>query len=219
MEFIEAPAFTRHIAEYLDDESYAALQNELAENPEAGDVMPGTGGFRKVRWADPRRGKGRRGGLRVIYYYFLSDLQILLVTIYGKDEAADLTPSEKRALKNAIAAELDSREARRSLQQSRTRRKSYWQSEAVRRNDGRHCRDEGPSRRKLTLRTYNVEPAKAFKVDSRLIKETRSASTVARRLRPKLHINERTLENGTGRPSRTRRRLPYCCWSAVIPTP
>jgi|BarGraIncu00222A_1022003.scaffolds.fasta_scaffold50292_2 mRNA-degrading endonuclease RelE of RelBE toxin-antitoxin system len=124
MEFIEAPAFTRHIAEYLDDESYSALQNELADNPEAGDVMPGTGGFRKVRWADPRRGKGRRGGLRVIYYYFLSDFQILLVTVYGKDEAADLSPSEKRALKNAIAAELSSREARRSARQSRTRRKS-----------------------------------------------------------------------------------------------
>jgi len=114
MEFIEAPAFTRHIAEYLDDESYAALQNELAENPEAGDVMPGTGGFRKVRWADPRRGKGRRGGLRVIYYYFLSDFQILLVTIYGKDEATDLTPSEKKALKSAIAAELESRASRQS---------------------------------------------------------------------------------------------------------
>ena len=124
MEFIEAPAFTRHIAEYLDDESYSALQNELADNPEAGDVMPGTGGFRKVRWADPRRGKGRRGGLRVIYYYFLSDFQILLVTVYGKDEAADLSPSEKRALKNAIAAELGSREARRSVRQSRPRRKS-----------------------------------------------------------------------------------------------
>ncbi len=124
MEFIEAPAFTRHIAEYLDDESYAALQNELAENPEAGDVMPGTGGFRKVRWADPRRGKGRRGGLRVIYYYFLSDFQILLVTIYGKDEAADLTPSEKKALKDTAAVELDARKVRRSVRQSRPRRKS-----------------------------------------------------------------------------------------------
>ena len=124
MEFIEAPAFTRHIAEYLDDESYAALQDGLAENPEAGDVMPGTGGFRKVRWADPRRGKGRRGGLRVIYYYFLSDFQILLVTIYGKDEATDLTPSEKRALKNTIAAELNVPKVRRSARQSHTRRKN-----------------------------------------------------------------------------------------------
>ena len=124
MEFIEAPAFTRHIADYLDDDDYRALQNLLAENPEAGDVMPGTGGFRKLRWADPRRGKGRRGGLRVIYYYLLSDSQILLVTIYDKDEAADLTPAEKKALKTAIAEELHGRESRRSLQQLRGRRKS-----------------------------------------------------------------------------------------------
>ena len=123
MEFIEAPAFTRHVAEYLDDDAYLALQNELAEDPEAGDLMPGTGGFRKLRWADSRRGKGRRGGLRVIYYYFLSDQQIWLITIYDKDEATDLTPSEKRALKIAIAAELDSREARRSAREMLQRRK------------------------------------------------------------------------------------------------
>jgi putative transcriptional regulator len=66
MEFIEAPAFTRHIHEYLDDDSYRSLQEELAANPTLGNVMPGTGGFRKMRWGDPRRGKGRRGGLRVI---------------------------------------------------------------------------------------------------------------------------------------------------------
>lgn len=64
MVFIEAPAFTRYVSEYLDDEQDRALQNELAENPELGDMMPGTGGFRKFRWADARRGKGRRGGLR-----------------------------------------------------------------------------------------------------------------------------------------------------------
>ncbi len=123
MEFIEAPAFTRQVAEYLDDDAYLVLQNALAENPAAGDLMPGTGGFRKIRWGDPRRGKGRRGGLRVIYYYFLSDQQIWLITIYGKDEAADLTQSEKRALKNAIAAELDSRASRRPVQREYSRRK------------------------------------------------------------------------------------------------
>ena len=89
MVFIEATAFSRYVSEYLDDEQYRVLQNELADNPEAGDVMPGTGGFRKVRWADPRRGKGRRGGLRIIYNYFLSDQQIWLVTLYDKDEAKD----------------------------------------------------------------------------------------------------------------------------------
>jgi hypothetical protein len=54
MEFIEAPAFARHIHEYLDDERYGMLQERLAANPRAGDVMPGTGRFRKMRWADPR---------------------------------------------------------------------------------------------------------------------------------------------------------------------
>jgi mRNA-degrading endonuclease RelE of RelBE toxin-antitoxin system len=70
MEFIETPAFTRHVSDYLAEDQYRQLQNELAGNPERGDLMPGTGGFRKLRWADPRRGKGRRGGLRIIYYYF-----------------------------------------------------------------------------------------------------------------------------------------------------
>ena len=86
--------------------------------------MPGAGGFRKLRWADPRRGKGRRGGLRVIYYYFLSDWQIWLVAIYDKNQAQDLTPAEKRALKDAIADELDARKARQSAPESRTRRRT-----------------------------------------------------------------------------------------------
>jgi hypothetical protein len=73
MEFVEAPAFTRHVSDYLGDDEYQALQNQLAANPEVGDLMPGTGGFRKLRWTDPRRRKGKRGGLRIIYYYFFSD--------------------------------------------------------------------------------------------------------------------------------------------------
>lgn len=123
MEFIEAPAFTRCVSEYLDAEVYRELQNDLASNPELGDLMPGTGGFRKIRWADARRGKGRRGGLRIIYYYFLSDQQIWLMTLYDKDEAADLTPKEKRALKGAIDAELKAREAKRAASQQKGRRR------------------------------------------------------------------------------------------------
>ena len=72
------------------------------------------GGFRKLRWADPRRGKGRRGGLRVIYYYFPDAQQIWLMTLYGKDEAADLRPEEKRALKAAIEAEFQARRLART---------------------------------------------------------------------------------------------------------
>jgi hypothetical protein len=113
MEFLEAPAFTRYLREYFDDESYRELQEHLAANPCAGDVMPRTGGFRKIRWADPRRGKGRRGGLRIIYFYFESEQQIWLMTLYGKDEAADLTPKEKKLLKAALEGEVKARAHRR----------------------------------------------------------------------------------------------------------
>ena len=113
MEFIEAPAFTRHVSEYLPDDDYRELQARLGANPEVGDLMPGTGGFRKVRWADARRGKGRRGGLRVIYYHFKSDSQIWLLTIYDKSEASDLTAGEKKALKAASENEAEMRARRR----------------------------------------------------------------------------------------------------------
>lgn len=113
MEFIEAPAFSKHVSDYLNDDEYRSLQAELADDPEAGDIMPGTGGFRKARWADVRRGKGRRGGLRIVYYYFRSDHQIWLMTLYDKDEASDLTIKEKNALKAAIQRELAARASRR----------------------------------------------------------------------------------------------------------
>src|SRR6267143_2206595 len=113
MEFIEAPAFTHHLARYLDDEQYRRLQATLSTTPELGDVMPGTGGFRKLRWADVRRGKGRRGGLRIIYYHLKFDRQIWLMTLYDKGEASDLTAKEKKALKASIENELAARAARR----------------------------------------------------------------------------------------------------------
>lgn len=87
MEFVEAPAFTKFVQNYLKDDEYAALQRYLERDPQAGDLIPDTGGLRKLRWRDRNRGKGTRGGLRVIYYYFLSDLQIWLLTIYDKNEA------------------------------------------------------------------------------------------------------------------------------------
>src|SRR5215471_2324262 len=90
--------------------------------PELGDVMPGTGGFRKLRWADPKRGKGRRGGLRVIYYYFPGEQQIWLMTLYDKDEAPDLTPKEKHALKSAIETELRPRQSAKRAKQRKSKR-------------------------------------------------------------------------------------------------
>jgi putative transcriptional regulator len=122
MEFIETPAFTRYFSSYLNDDEYRELQNRLAAGPELGDLMPGTGGFRKLRWADPRRGKGRRGGLRVIYYYFPGEQQIWLMTLYGKDEASDLTAKQRQALKNAIEIELRARQAAKLAKQRKPRR-------------------------------------------------------------------------------------------------
>ena len=107
--FLETPLFTRLLRDYLTDDSYRELQRALMENPEMGNLMPGTGGFRKVRWQDARRGKGKRGGLRIIYYYLTADHQIWFFTLYGKDEAADLTTEEKKVLKKAIQAELGAR--------------------------------------------------------------------------------------------------------------
>jgi mRNA-degrading endonuclease RelE of RelBE toxin-antitoxin system len=108
--FVEMPAFIRHRSDYLDDEGLRALQNALLENPEAGDVIEGTGGLRKVRHADPRRGKGKRSGLRVIYYWWDSRRQIWLFTLYDKDELDDLSAKEKKALKDMLKRELEARQ-------------------------------------------------------------------------------------------------------------
>jgi hypothetical protein len=121
VEFIEAPAFTRCLSDYLSDDRFRELQDRLGANPELGDVMPGTGGFRKLRWADARRGKGRRGGLRIIYYYFKPDSQIWLMTLYDKDEALDLTAREKKALKAWVANEFETRAARAERRQHKGR--------------------------------------------------------------------------------------------------
>lgn len=98
MVFIESSNFTRSIDEYLTDESYREFQLALILNPVAGKVMPGCGGLRKIRYTDPRRGKGKRGGLRIIYLFIPEQEWIFLLDIYGKDEKDDLSREEKRVL-------------------------------------------------------------------------------------------------------------------------
>jgi hypothetical protein len=112
LQFVEAPAFSRYREDYLDDEGFRKLQQALAGNPEEGDLVPGAGGIRKLRWKDSRRGKGKRGGLRIIYYCFLSDEEIWLLTLYGKDEASDLKKDEKAQLKRALEVERAARKRR-----------------------------------------------------------------------------------------------------------
>ena len=108
--FVELHAFARHRADYLDDDGFRGLQAAMMANPQAGDVIEGTGGLRKLRHADPRRGKGKRGGLRVIYYWWDGGPQFWLFTLYDKDEMADLTPAECKALKHLLKTELEARQ-------------------------------------------------------------------------------------------------------------
>lgn len=107
--FIELPAFARFRADYLDDDGFRGLQRSMLMNPEAGDVIEGTGGLRKLRYGDPRRGKGKRGGLRVIYYWWDGGGQFWLFTLYDKDEMENLSADEKKALKRMLKAELEAR--------------------------------------------------------------------------------------------------------------
>jgi len=79
------------------------------QSPEAGDVIEGTGGLRKIRYADEKRGKGKRGGLRVIYYWWGSGQQFWLFTLFNKNEMDDLTSEQRKILKDLLKHELDAR--------------------------------------------------------------------------------------------------------------
>ena len=105
--FVELPPFERIRKDFMDDDAYRQLQQELMDNPEMGDVVEGTGGLRKLRQPDPRRGKGKRGGLRVIYYWWSGGDQFWLFTVYDKDQADDLTPAQRKVLKQLLKTELE----------------------------------------------------------------------------------------------------------------
>lgn len=100
MIFIEAPTFSRLIHRYLSDDEYAALQWALVLRPEAGAIIPGSGGIRKLRWA--AKGRGKRGGLRVIYYWRNREGEIVLLTLYAKNEAENIPLDVLRELRKEI---------------------------------------------------------------------------------------------------------------------
>lgn len=93
--FIELPAFSRYQAEYLDDDAFLALQHAMMKHSAAGGVIEGTGGMRKLRHGDSRRGKGKRGGQRVIYYWWDGGSQFWLFTLFDKDEMNDFSTKAK----------------------------------------------------------------------------------------------------------------------------
>ena len=90
---VEFPAFLNQVGKSIEFGERDALIEYLALNPEAGAEIPGTGGIRKLRWAG--KGKGKRGGLRVIYYFYNDTAPVFLLTVYGKGEQENLTPEQK----------------------------------------------------------------------------------------------------------------------------
>lgn len=97
--FVEVSQFTEWIYEHLTERNYASFQQLLMIAPDAGDVMPGCGGLRKVRTVEAKRNKGKRGGARIIYLHVPRASRFYLLDVYGKDEKDDLTPKEKKHLR------------------------------------------------------------------------------------------------------------------------
>ena len=98
--FTEHPVFTRRITELLTDEEYREFQTDLAANPEAGDVIPGLSGLRKVRLALP--GRGKRGAARVLYLLFVRAETVFLLYVFTKGEFEDLPPDKRRVMKRLV---------------------------------------------------------------------------------------------------------------------
>jgi mRNA-degrading endonuclease RelE of RelBE toxin-antitoxin system len=104
MRVIETPEFTRRLRALLTDEEYRQLQVALCLRPEQGALVPGGGGLRKIRWA--KRGKGKRGGLRILYYWNPTEEIVYMLFIFPKAEREDLTPAQVKALGRLIKEEL-----------------------------------------------------------------------------------------------------------------
>jgi mRNA-degrading endonuclease RelE of RelBE toxin-antitoxin system len=98
--FIELAPFAAVRDKYLDDQEFAALQQYLVEHPDAGEVIPRSGGCRKLRWG--ATGRGKRGGMRVIYFLRLASGQIVLVTIYAKNVRENIDPRLLKRLKEGF---------------------------------------------------------------------------------------------------------------------
>ncbi|OKY76342.1 MAG: hypothetical protein BM485_03635 [Desulfobulbaceae bacterium DB1] len=103
MIIVETPIFTKQLLSALSDEEYRQFQNMLLERPDAGKIIPGSGGLRKLRWA--AEGRGKRGGLRVIYYWFTAKGTIILLFIYPKNMQDNLTPDQLKQLRMIVEEE------------------------------------------------------------------------------------------------------------------
>lgn len=107
MVIIETPIFTKQLLSTLSDEEYRLFQATQLERPDAGKVIPGGGGLRKLRWS--AEGRGKRGGVRMIYYWFTSRGTILLLFMYPKNVQDDLTQDQLKQLRKIIEEEYHER--------------------------------------------------------------------------------------------------------------
>jgi hypothetical protein len=101
--FRETPIFTEKLNAVGDDDLLRSIEDAILENPEAGATVAGTGGVRKLLAPDPSRGKGKRGGLRILYLDLPDKERTYLLYLYGKNEAEDLTTQEKKIFKELVA--------------------------------------------------------------------------------------------------------------------
>jgi len=100
MLFIETPLFTKLVTDLIPDDEYRKIQLALVLRPEAGKIIPGSGGLRKIRWKSG--GSGKRGGLRLIYFWDVPKDTIYMLLIYKKSKQEDLTPNQLKTLRNLV---------------------------------------------------------------------------------------------------------------------
>ena len=98
--FVETKLFTRLVQEYLSDDEYSQLQQAIIANPEVGSVIPGSGGVRKMRWGIT--GRGKRGGIRVIYFLRTRQGRVWMLTLYAKNVAENISPHVLKQIKDEV---------------------------------------------------------------------------------------------------------------------
>jgi mRNA-degrading endonuclease RelE of RelBE toxin-antitoxin system len=104
MKFVETPIFTKELKDHLNDEEYRALQMALLFRPEQGQLIKSGGGLRKIRWGG--RGRGKRGGVRLIYFWHVEDQVFYMLYIYPKNVRDDLSPEQVKVLSRLVREEL-----------------------------------------------------------------------------------------------------------------
>ncbi|MCI0577227.1 MAG: type II toxin-antitoxin system RelE/ParE family toxin [Chloroflexi bacterium] len=103
MVIVETSVFTKQVQKFLSDEAYRQLQSDLANRPDIGSIIPGSGGLRKVRWG--YHGQGKRGGVRVIYYWAVRQERLLMLLMYPKNVQGNLSPAQLKALRKIVEDE------------------------------------------------------------------------------------------------------------------